>query len=68
MTNSDETKKYQKAAEMAAYFANLKFSRSDEFEADSCSVDYLVKAGYDPNGARAGPVGGGGDAGHTGLQ
>lgn len=50
MTVNDEAKKYQKAAAIAAYFANLKFSRVDEYEADRCAVDYSSKAGFDPNG------------------
>ncbi|HOY69154.1 MAG TPA: M48 family metalloprotease [Candidatus Ozemobacteraceae bacterium] len=50
MTVTDETKKYQKAAAIASYFANLKFSRVDEFEADRCAVEYAHKAGYNPNG------------------
>lgn len=50
MTVTDETKKYQKAAAIASYFANLKFSRVDEFEADRCAVEYASKAGYNPNG------------------
>ena len=46
-------KKTQKAAPfaaIAAYFANLKFSRDDEFEADACAVKYMHAAGYNPNG------------------
>jgi predicted Zn-dependent protease len=46
-------KKTQKAAPfaaIAAYFANLKFSRNDEFEADACAVKYMHAAGYNPNG------------------
>lgn len=50
MTVKDETRKYQTAAAIAAYFANLKFSRVDEYEADRCAVEYTSKAGYDPNG------------------
>ncbi|NLI77489.1 MAG: M48 family metalloprotease [Candidatus Riflebacteria bacterium] len=45
----DETKKYQTAAAIAAFFANQKFSRNDEFEADRMSVQYAYKAGYNPN-------------------
>lgn len=46
-------KKTQKAAPfaaIAAYFANLKFSRDDEFEADACAVKYMHASGYNPNG------------------
>ena len=46
-------KKTQKAAPfaaIAAYFANLKFSRNDEFEADAAAVKYTNAAGYNPNG------------------
>jgi len=46
-------KKTQKAAPfaaIAAYFANLKFSRDDEFEADASAVKYMHNAGYNPNG------------------
>ncbi len=50
MGTKDETKKYQSAAAIAAYFANLKFSRNDEYEADRIAVDYSYKAGYNPNG------------------
>lgn len=46
----DETEKYQKAAAIAAFFANQKFSRVDEYEADRCAVEYTSKAGFDPNG------------------
>ncbi len=45
----DETKKYQTAAAIAAFFANQKFSRDDEFEADRMAVKYSYKAGYNPN-------------------
>lgn len=46
----DKTKKYAPAAAIAAYFAGLKFSRVDEFEADACAIKYTQAAGYDPNG------------------
>lgn len=45
----DETKKYQTAAAIAAFFVNQKFSRDDEFEADRMAVRYAYKAGYNPN-------------------
>lgn len=45
-----KTKKAAPFAAIAAYFANLKFSRDDEFEADACAVKYTHAAGYDPNG------------------
>lgn len=45
---NDETKKYQKASAIAAYFINQKFSRDDEFEADKMAVMYAYKAGYNP--------------------
>ncbi|MFZ2957974.1 MAG: M48 family metallopeptidase [Candidatus Ozemobacteraceae bacterium] len=47
---NDKTKKAQGAATIAAYFANLQFSRTDEFEADRKAVDYTYKAGYKPDG------------------
>ncbi|OIP30719.1 hypothetical protein AUK22_01780 [bacterium CG2_30_54_10] len=46
----DQTKKYAAAAAVAAFLANQKFSRDDEFEADKVSVSYTYKAGYNPNG------------------
>jgi predicted Zn-dependent protease len=45
-----KTQKYAPYAAIAAYFANLKFSRNDEYEADACAVKYSHAAGYDPNG------------------
>ncbi len=45
-----KTQKYAPYAAIAAYFANLKFSRNDEYEADSCAVKYTHAAGYNPNG------------------
>jgi predicted Zn-dependent protease len=45
-----KTKKYTAYAAIAAYFANLKFSRDDEYQADSCAVKYTYAAGYNPNG------------------
>jgi predicted Zn-dependent protease len=45
-----KTRKYAPYAAIASYFANLKFSRSDEYEADECAVKYSYAAGYDPNG------------------
>jgi len=50
MGAKDETEKYQKAAALAAFFAQMKFSRDDEFEADRCAVKYTYKAGYKPDG------------------
>lgn len=47
---NDKTKKYAVYAGVAAYFANLKFSRNDEYQADSCAVKYTAAAGYNPNG------------------
>jgi predicted Zn-dependent protease len=32
--------------------AFLKMSRNDEYEADSCSIEYLISSGYNPNGMR----------------
>ncbi len=49
----DETQKYQKYAAVAAFFANMKFSRDDEYEADRCAVQYTSKAGYNPYGMSA---------------
>ncbi len=45
-----KTEKAAPFAAIAAYFANLKFSRDDEFEADSCAVKYMHASGYNPNG------------------
>ncbi|MDD3149051.1 MAG: M48 family metallopeptidase [Candidatus Riflebacteria bacterium] len=45
-----KTKDAAPFAAIAAYFANLKFSRNDEYEADACAVKYSHAAGYDPNG------------------
>jgi len=47
---SKKTKDAAPFAAIAAYFANLKFSRNDEFQADACAVKYSAAAGYDPNG------------------
>jgi predicted Zn-dependent protease len=46
----DETEKYQKAAAVAAFFASMKFSRDDEYQADRSAVEYTMKAGYRPEG------------------
>jgi predicted Zn-dependent protease len=35
---------------IAANLLSLKFSRSDEYEADEVGVRYMVRAGYDPRG------------------
>ncbi len=45
-----KTQKYAPYAAIAAYFANLKFSRDDEYQADACAVKYTHAAGYNPNG------------------
>ncbi|MBU1108580.1 MAG: M48 family metalloprotease [Candidatus Riflebacteria bacterium] len=45
-----KTQKVAPVAAIAAYFANLKFSRDDEYEADSCAVKYMSASGYDPRG------------------
>lgn len=45
-----KTQKYAPYAAIAAYFANMKFSRNDEYEADACAVKYSHAAGYNPNG------------------
>ncbi|MBF0544580.1 MAG: M48 family metalloprotease [Candidatus Riflebacteria bacterium] len=47
---SDTGKKMQKSAAFAAYFGNLKLSRTDEFQADAKAVEYSQKAGYNPDG------------------
>jgi predicted Zn-dependent protease len=45
-----KTKDAAPVAAIAAYFANLKFSRDDEYEADACAVKYTHAAGYRPQG------------------
>jgi beta-barrel assembly-enhancing protease len=45
-----KTQKYTGAAALAAYFANQKFSRDDEFQADAGAVKYAHAAGFDPRG------------------
>ena len=45
-----KTRDYAPYAAVAAYFANLKFSRVDEYEADECAVKYSHAAGYNPAG------------------
>ncbi|HNX75210.1 MAG TPA: M48 family metallopeptidase [Candidatus Rifleibacterium sp.] len=47
---SKKTKDAAPFAAIAAYFANLKFSRNDEYQADACAVKYTAAAGYNPNG------------------
>ncbi|MBE0537460.1 MAG: M48 family metalloprotease [Phycisphaerae bacterium] len=37
-------------AQLGAQIVGLKYSRDDEYEADTFGVDYLAKAGYDPQG------------------
>ncbi len=49
---ASETKMPQSAGTLANYgkqIVGLKFSRDDEREADTGGLDYLVKAGYNPN-------------------
>lgn len=36
---------------IAAFFINLKYSRTQEYEADRLAIYYASKAGFDPNGA-----------------
>jgi predicted Zn-dependent protease len=38
------------AADLARQIIGLKFSRTDEKDADLAGMDYMVRAGYDPNG------------------
>ena len=38
------------AAQIATLFMSMKFSRDDEYQADSFGIKYAYKAGYDPNG------------------
>lgn len=45
-----KTKDAAPVAAIAAYFANLKFSRNDEYEADARAVKYTHAAGYNPRG------------------
>lgn len=40
----------QQLGNIAANLALLGYSRKDEYEADRLGVDYMVRAGYDPNG------------------
>jgi predicted Zn-dependent protease len=40
----------KRLAVMTNQFMSLSYSREDETEADIAGLDYLVKAGYDPNG------------------
>ncbi|MBA3725382.1 MAG: M48 family metalloprotease [Armatimonadetes bacterium] len=40
----------QTAAQIANLFAQMSFSREDEYQADSSGIKYAYKAGYDPNG------------------
>jgi predicted Zn-dependent protease len=37
-------------AEVAGAMVNLKYSRGDEYEADTFGVRYMTKAGYNPHG------------------
>jgi predicted Zn-dependent protease len=41
----------RQAAGAGGFLASMKFSRSDETDADYLGVQYLYAAGYDPNGA-----------------
>lgn len=36
--------------QLAGQLTQLKYSREDEYEADSYGMDYMVKAGYEPDG------------------
>lgn len=45
-----KTRKYAKYAAIASYFADLKFSRNDEYQADACAVKYTAAAGFNPRG------------------
>lgn len=38
------------AADLTRQIIGLKFSRTDEKDADTAGMDYMVRAGYDPNG------------------
>ncbi len=38
--------------DVAAGLTFLKYSRNNEFQADSCSVEYLIETGYNPNGMK----------------
>jgi predicted Zn-dependent protease len=38
--------------DVAGGFLFLKYSRDNEYQADSCSVEYLIRAGYNPNGMK----------------
>ncbi|MBD3322163.1 MAG: M48 family metalloprotease [Chitinivibrionales bacterium] len=40
------------ALDIASGFMFLKYSRDNEYQADSCSVEYLTLAGYNPNGMK----------------
>jgi predicted Zn-dependent protease len=48
---SKSTSRYARtAADMARQIMGLSFSRRDERDADKAGLDYMVRAGYDPNG------------------
>ncbi|MBD3345562.1 MAG: M48 family metalloprotease [Chitinivibrionales bacterium] len=38
--------------DVASGFMFLKYSRDNEYQADSCAVEYLTSAGYNPNGMK----------------
>lgn len=40
----------QTAAQIAQVFMQMRFSREDEYQADSSGIKYAYKAGYDPQG------------------
>jgi predicted Zn-dependent protease len=47
-----DSTKLRSVMDIAAGLWFLKFSKDNEFQADSCAVEYLVKAGYHPDGMK----------------
>ena len=51
MSGTDFGQPIMLGSAVAANMANMKFSRSHEEQSDRLGIDYMVRAGYDPQGA-----------------
>ncbi len=48
--SEDTSRSVRTAADLTRQILSLRFSRRDEKDADLAGLDYMVRAGYDPNG------------------